>query len=194
MVRKKKLKEKWIVAKKKKAHDGSSTKYFKRRRMVKERWIVSRVNKGPNKAANVQQDSFQERVSSQEENRRDSDTLAQESEKVKSEKVKSGKVKSKEDMTMSMILKYTRFANVPQPEKKAKKAKSYKNTPQGKDEFLEIKDYPVFPSEFFKERFRNVEVFQEFYLPMLASVNPHLPPFALRYLCKIKHRDIFQSG
>ena len=80
---------------------------------------------------------------------------------------------------MSTILQYNKFANIPQPEKKAKKAKSFKKTPKGKDrksdEFLEIKDYPVFPSKNFKERFSDVEVFQEFYLPMLANVVPHPP-------------------
>ena len=55
------------------------------------------------------------------------------------------------------------------------------------------KDYPVFPDKTFKEWFRDIDTFQEFYLLMLAIVNYHLPLFALGYMCKVNYKDILKG-
>ena len=64
-------------------------------------------------------------------------------------------------------------------------------TPPGEINPFNIVDYPVVISQASRQLFSDYDKFENFYLPQIASVNPHLPPILIFQLVKHKHLELF---
>ena len=60
--------------------------------------------------------------------------------------------------------------------------------------FLNMRDYPVIVTEDRKLFFRQYETFENYYLPLLVSVNPGCDPMRLRTLARAKWREVILSS
>ena len=59
--------------------------------------------------------------------------------------------------------------------------------------FLKMKDYPVPVTDQSRDFFQEYNNFENYYLPLLASVNPTCDPLKIKTLSKAKWREIISS-
>ena len=112
---------------------------------------------------------------------------------TKKKTIKKKSTKPPKPITLGQIEYFSKFANKIVKARAKKKVESFKKNPEAEVTSIEFpfKDYPVIATDPFKQMFGEFEKFESFFLPMIHSANPKLPLFALKYLCKVKYRDIF---
>ena len=112
---------------------------------------------------------------------------------TKKKTIKKKSAKPPKPITLKQIEYFSKFANKIVKARAKKKVESFKKDPEAEVTSIEFpfKDYPVIATDAFKKIFREFEKFESFFLPLIHSANPKLPLFALKYLCKVKYRDIF---
>ena len=115
--------------------------------------------------------------------------------KTKKKNIKKKSTKPPTPITMRQIEYFSKFANKKVKEREKKKVESFKEDPEAYVKSIEFpfKDYPVIATDAFKQIFGEFGKFERFFLPLIHSANPKLPLFALKYLCKVKYRDIFSQ-
>ena len=75
--------------------------------------------------------------------------------------------------------------------RKANKPKfpKFKVTVNGICHFYNMVDYPLLVTDQLKERFQDFSSFENFYAPLLASVNPSSDPMRIKTFCRAKWRE-----